>query len=126
MGSGRAKIWTYLILAGVLVVGTLVANFAFSNPDMAEGGVDAVAGLPSWAFPTLAASVGLIIFVIGLKLETDWPEALGALLVAGSAAAGQVMIGWQTFEFGGMVAVPYVIPVAIFLVMMGYSVARSR
>ncbi len=126
MGSGRAKIWTYLILAGVLVVGTLVANFAFSNPEMAEGGVDAVAGLPSWAFPTLAASIGLIIFVIGLKLETDWPEALGALMVAGSVAAGEVMIGWQTFELGGMVAVPYVIPVAIFLVMMGYSVARSR
>ena len=34
MGGKRAKMWTYLILFGVLIVGILVANFALSNPEV--------------------------------------------------------------------------------------------
>lgn len=126
MGSGRAKMWTYFILAVVLVVGVVVANFAMNNPDMAKNGVDAFMGLPPFAFPAIAVAVGLIIYLLGLKLETDWPEGLGALLVAGGIASGEILLGWEKFELGGLVVLPYVFPIAAFLGLMGYSIARSR
>lgn len=126
MGTGRAKVWTYLIVAAVLVVGVVVANFALTNPELASKGVDAFMGMPPWGFPAAAALVGLVVFAVGLKLETDWPEALGALLVAGALAGGEFLLGWKRFELGGMVVVPYVIPLAAFLLLMGYSVVRSR
>lgn len=126
MGSGRAKMWTYFILAVVLVVGVVVANFAMNNPEMAKNGVDAFMGLPPFAFPAIAVAVGLLIYLLGLKLETDWPEGLGALLVAGGIASGEILLGWEKFELGGLVVLPYVFPIAAFLGLMGYSIARSR
>ncbi|MCA9706526.1 MAG: hypothetical protein KDK70_11805 [Myxococcales bacterium] len=126
MGGSRAKVWTYIILAVVLLVGTLVGNFALSNPDMARDGVDAFMGMPPWAFPAVVAVVGLLIFMLGLRLETDWPEGLGALMIAGAIAWGEMMLGWEKFQLGGMVVVPYVIPLVVFLALMAYSVARSR
>ena len=126
MGSGRAKIWTYLILAVVLVVGIVIGNFALTSPETAKDGVDAFLGLPSYAFPAISIGVGMLVFFLGLKVETDWPEGIGALLVAGGVAAGEILLGWEKFELGGLVVVPYVIPVAIFLLMMGYSVVRSK
>ncbi len=126
MGGSRAKVWTYLILAVVLVVGTIAANFAFSNPELASEGMDAFMGMPAWMFPVIIAVVGVLIFLLGLRLETDWPEGIGALMISGSLAWGQFMYGWEKLEFGGMVVVPYIIPVVVFLVLMGVSVARSR
>lgn len=126
MGSGRAKMWTYLILAVVLVAGTVIANFALSNPETAAKGVDAFMGLPPYAFPSIAIVAGLLIYFLGLKLETDWPEGLGALLVSGGIAAGEILFGWERFQFGGLVVVPYVLPIVVFLAMMGYSIAKSR
>ncbi len=118
--------WTYLILAVVLVGGIVVANFALSNPDLAQNGMDAFLGMPPWVFPLVLALVGLGVFWVGLKLETDWPEGMGALMIAGALAWGEFMLGWENFQLGGMVVVPYVIPVVVFLGLMGYSVARSR
>lgn len=126
MGSGRAKMWTYLILAVVLVIGTVVGNFALNSPETARQGMDAFLGLPSYAFPTISIVVGLLVFLLGLRVETDWPEGIGALMVAGGVAGGEILLGWERFELGGLVVVPYVIPVALFLIMMGYSIARSR
>ena len=126
MGTGRAKVWTYLIVAGLLLVGAVVANFAFSNPEMAQHGLDVFLGMPPWAFPAIMAAVGLVVFWFGLKVETDWPEAFGALLVAGAAAMGEFLLGWKRFELAGLFVVPYVIPLAIFLAMLGYSVVRSK
>jgi hypothetical protein len=126
MGGSRAKMWTYLILFGVLIVGILVANFALSNPDLAKNGVDTFLGMPGWAFPLVTAVIGIGIFWLGLKVETDWPEALGALLIAGSLAAGQIMIGWDKFAIGGMVALPFIFPIIVFVVLLGFGMARSR
>ena len=126
MGGSRAKMWTYFIFAIVLVVGILVANFVLSNPDLARNGVDAFLGMPPWTFPLVAAVVGLLVYLLGLKLETDWPEGMGALLIAGAIAWGEIMLGWEKFHVGGMVVVPYLIPLVVFLVLMGYSMARSR
>lgn len=126
MGTGKAKVWTYLILGVVLVIAIVVANFAIANPTVAREGVEAFMGLPPWAFPAIGAVVGLLIFMLGLKLETDWPEAVGALLVGGSIAGGEILLGWQNFELGGLVVVPYLLPLVVFLGMLGYSVVRSR
>lgn len=126
MGTGRAKMWTYLIVAVVLIIGVVVANFAMTNPETAQKGVDAFMGMPPWGFPAVAGAAGLLIYALGLKLETDWPEALGALLVAGAIASGEFLLGWKRFELGGMVVIPYLIPLVAFMVLMGYSMVRSR
>jgi hypothetical protein len=126
MGSGRAKMWTYFILAVVLVVGIIVANFAMTNEAMARDGVEAFLGLPGWAFPAIVSAGGMLLFLLGLKLETDWPEGLGAMLVAGGLAWGEFMLGWDNFEVGGMVVVPYALPVLVFLALMGWSMVSSK
>jgi hypothetical protein len=126
MGGSRAKMWTYLIFAAVLIIGILVANFAVSNPEIARNGVTAFMGMPPWTFPLIAAVVGLLVFWMGLKLETDWPEGVGAMTIAGAIAWGEIMLGWEKFQLGGMTVVPYLIPLVVFLAFMGYSMARSR
>jgi hypothetical protein len=126
MGGSRAKMWTYLIFAVVLIVGILVANFALSNPDLARKGMDEFMGMPSWTFPVIAAVLGVLVYWMGLKLETDWPEGVGALLIAGAIAWAEMMYGWEKLHFGGMIVVPYLIPLVVFLGLMGYSMARSR
>lgn len=126
LGSTRSKVWTYLILFGVLVVGVLVANFVFSNPELAKNGVDKFLGLPGWAFPAITTTVGAVVFWLGLKVETDWPEALGATMIAGSVAAGEIMIGWNKFQLGGLVVLPYLLPVVVFVVLLGVGMVRSK
>lgn len=125
MGGRKSKMWTYLIFLGVLIVGALIANLAFSNPTMAKEGVKGFFGLPSWALALVTFIIGASIFWIGLKLETDWPEAVGAFLVAGSVVAGEMMIGWNKFNVGGLFVVPYLLPIAVFLVLLGYGMKRS-
>jgi len=56
MGGRKAKLWTYMILMAVLVIGAVIANFAVKNPELAEKGVESFMGLPRWAFPTLPRS----------------------------------------------------------------------
>ena len=126
MGGRKAKLWTYIILLGVLILGVVVVNFAWKNPELAESGIESFLGLPGWVFPIIGGVIGLIIFWLGLKIESDWPEALGALLIAGSVAAGEIMVGWNTFALGGLVVVPYVIPVVVFLVLLAIGMNKSR
>ena len=126
LGGKKSKVWTYIIVLVVLVIGVIGANFAWSNPALAREGLDKVAGLPVWAFPLLVALLGLILFWLGLKIESDWPEALGAMLIAGSVAFGEILVGWNRFALGGMFVIPYVIPIVVFLVLLGIGVSRSR
>jgi hypothetical protein len=51
---------------------------------------------------------------------------VGALLVAASVAAGQVLFGWNKLALGGLILVPYAIPVVVFLAMMMMGTARSK
>ena len=124
--SHKGRMWTYLIVGIVLVVGAVIGNFAMNNPELAEKGIDTIAGLPSWSFPTAAALIGAVLFWIGLKIETDWPEYVGAALVAGSIVAGEVLLGWSNFELGGIVAIPYAIPALVLIVMLMVANAKSR
>jgi hypothetical protein len=126
MGGGKAKLQTYLIIGLVLVGALVVGNLAFNNPDAAKNGFDKFLGLPGWAFPPILLVVGLLVFVMGLKLETDWPEALGALLVAAGVGLGEAKIGWDKFDVGGLVILPYVIPLAVFMILLFYGMMKSR
>lgn len=122
----KGRVWSYLIFATGLVLVAVVANLVMSNKELATRGVEAIAGLPAWAFPTITGLAGLLIFYIGLKIETDWPERLGAVLVAGSIAGGQFLLGWKNFELGGLAVVPYAIPVLACLVLMMIANVKSR
>jgi hypothetical protein len=126
MGSTRSKSWTYLIFMVLLVVGVVAANVAVMYPELAQSGLGAVGGLPAWAFPLVGLLIGSGVFYLGLKIEPDWPEALGAFLISGSIAAGEIMIGWNTFAFGGLFILPYAIPLLVFLILMGVSLIYSR
>ena len=126
MGGGKAKLQTYMII-GILLIGALVVgNLAFNNPDAAANGFDKFLGLPGWAFPPLFLVAGLLIFWMGLKLETDWPEAIGAMLCAVGVGFGEAKIGWEKFDVGGIFILPYVIPIAVFIVMLFYGMMKSR
>ncbi|MCB9570027.1 MAG: hypothetical protein H6710_22870 [Myxococcales bacterium] len=122
----KSRMWSWLLLGLVLVIGVVIANFAVKNPELADQGMDAVLGLPAWAFPTIGGALGLVIFWIGLKVESDWPEAIGALLVAGSVTAGEVLVGWSSFELFGVAAIPYALPVVVFIVMLMIGLSRSK
>lgn len=126
LGGKRAKMWTYLIFGVLLLASVVAANFVVANPALARQAFDRFVALPTWAFPALTGALGLVIFWLGLKIETDWPEAFGALLVAGSVGSAEALVGWEQFAYGGLAVVPYVIPIAVFLLLLGIGVLRSR
>jgi hypothetical protein len=126
MGRKKAKLWTYLIFGTVLMLGVLAANFAVVNPELTRRGVSYFLGLPVGAFPVITGIVGILIYLLGLKIETDWPEALGALLIAGAVAWAEFLIGWDRFVVGGLAATPYVIPLVTFLVLLMVGLSKSR
>ncbi|OFW51252.1 MAG: hypothetical protein A2146_00645 [Actinobacteria bacterium RBG_16_67_10] len=126
MGGRKAKLWTYMILMIVLVSGAVIVNFAVRDPELAKKGVESFLGMPRWAFPSIGVLVGLGVYWIGLKIETDWPEAVGAFLIAGSVAAGEFLIGWQKFAFAGMVVVPYAIPILVFVILLMVGIVKSK
>ena len=126
MGKGRSRMQTYLILGVLLIAGLLVINLAVSSPETARTGIRSVAGLPSWAFPVIMVVLGFIIFWFGLKLETDWPEAIGSLLIASAVATAEVMVGWNKFAVAGIFVLPYVLPVLIFFILLFYGMQKSR
>ncbi len=126
MGRKKARLWTYLIFGTVLVVGILLANFALVNPELARRGVGYFLGLPAWAFPVIASFLGVLIYGLGLRIETDWPEALGALLIAGAVAWAEILIGWDRFVVGGLAMTPYAIPLLTFLVLLMVGMLKSR
>jgi hypothetical protein len=124
MGKGRSRVWTYLILMIVLMAIVIVVNLVWKSPEAARSGVQSFLGLPSWALATIAFLAGAIIFWLGLKMETDWPEALGAFMISASVAAMEIIVGWERFELG-LVVLPYLIPLAIFVLLLIYGMKKS-
>ncbi|MDQ3370614.1 MAG: hypothetical protein M3680_34795 [Myxococcota bacterium] len=124
MGKGRGRVWTYLILMVVLVAIVVVVNVVWNDPTRASEGMRSFMGLPSWALATVMFGVGALVFWLGLKVETDWPEALGALLIAGAVAWFELIVGWNRFELG-LVVVPYLIPIATFSLLLMYGMKKS-
>jgi hypothetical protein len=126
MGKGKSRMQTYLILGILLIGGLLVINLAISSPETAKNGIKNIAGLPSWAFPVLLLVIGFVIFWFGLKLETDWPEAIGSLMIATAVAMTEVMVGWQKFAVAGIFILPYILPVLVFFILLFYGMQKSR
>ncbi len=124
MGKGRSRVWTYLILMVVLVAIVVVINLVWNDPTRASEGMNSFMGLPAWALATVMFLVGALVFWLGLKIETDWPEALGAFLIAGAVAWFEIIVGWQRFELG-LVVVPYLIPIATFSLLLMYGMKKS-
>jgi hypothetical protein len=124
MGKGRSRVWTYLILMMLLVGLVILVNVVWKNPTAASQGFQSFLGLPAWALATVMFVVGAIVFWAGLKIETDWPEAIGAFLIAGAVAWFELIIGWSKFELG-LIVVPYLIPLAVFGLLLMYGMKKS-
>lgn len=124
MGGQRSKIWTYLILMAVLVTIVLVINLVWKDPTAASNSFKSFLGLPGWALATVLFLLGALVFWFGLKIETDWPEAFGAFLIAASVAWFEYIAGWSKFELG-LVVVPYLIPLVVFLLLLMYGLKKS-
>ncbi|HEY1553714.1 MAG TPA: hypothetical protein VGF94_02715 [Kofleriaceae bacterium] len=122
----KDKMWTYLIFL-FLFVGIIVAvNVVWKNPGGAESAFKTFMGLPSYTLAVVLFLLGALVFWLGLKMEPDWPEALGAGMVAGSIAWFEKIVGWSHFDFGGLTVIPYLIPVLVFVLLLMYAVRNSR
>ncbi len=124
-GASRSKMWTYAIIGVVLLLGAIIVNVAFSNPELAKNGVSTFAGLPGWALALVAFLVGAGIYWMGLKMETDWPEFLGAFLISGSIVAAEFIVGWNHFAVGGLIVLPYILPLLVFVVLVMVGMKKS-
>jgi hypothetical protein len=122
--STRSRAWTYMIVALGLIGAVVLINVVFSDPAAAKHTAERLFGLPGWALVAIVAVVGLLIFWAGLKVEADWPEHLGALLLAGATAAAEILVGWHQFEIGGLVVIPYLLPPLVLVVL--YIVAMEK
>jgi hypothetical protein len=125
MGGQKSKMWTYLILMGLLIAIVIVINVVWKNPAAAKDGFKHFLGLPSWALATVTFLAGAITYWVGLKIETDWPEAIGAFLISASVVAFELMIGWAKLELGGLFVVPYLIPLFVFVLLLMYAMKKS-
>jgi hypothetical protein len=125
MGKGRAKVWTYLILMIVLILVAVVINVVWNDPHSAREGISHFFGLPSYTLALVLFLVGAIIFWLGLKMETDWPEGIGAFLITAAVTWGEFIIGWSKFDIGGLFVIPYLIPILTFALLLIYAMKRS-
>jgi len=122
----KDKMWTYLIFM-FLFVGIIIAiNVVWKNPSGAESAFKDFLGLPSYVLALVLLLLGALVFWVGLKMEPDWPEALGAAMIAGSIAWCEKIVGWSHFDFGGLVVIPYLIPLFVFVLLLMYAVRNSR
>ena len=125
MGGQKSRMWTYLILMVVLIGLVILFNVAWKDPALMRDGFKHFMGLPAWALATVTFVAGAIIFWIGLKIETDWPEAIGAFLISASVVAFELMLGWNKLQLGGLFVVPYIIPLVVFVLLLMYGMKKS-
>lgn len=125
MGKGRSRVWTYLILMILLVGIVVVINLTWKNPDGMRDGVKSFFGLPGWSLATVTFLIGAVVFWLGLKMETDWPEAIGAFLVAAAITWFEYIVGFERFALGGLIVIPYIIPVLAFALLLVYGMKKS-
>lgn len=126
LGMRKDKLWTFLIVGFLLVGAFVAANYTIGNYASAKSGVKEFLSLPGWVFPIIIGLLGLVIFWFGLKMEADWPEIMGAGMIAIATGVGEIMIGWKKFALGGMTIVPVAIPIGVFLIFIVIGMLRSR
>ncbi|HEY4180977.1 MAG TPA: hypothetical protein VGM90_29240 [Kofleriaceae bacterium] len=125
MGKSKSRVWTYLILMVVLIGVALLINVVWLDPGRASAGMHSFIGLPAWALATITFLIGAVIFWLGLKMETDWPEAIGAFLISGAVVWFELIVGWHRVALGGVVVIPYVLPIVVFVGLLIYGMKRS-
>jgi hypothetical protein len=125
MGKGRAKVWTYIILMVALVMVAVIINVVWNDPTTAREGISHFFGLPSYTLALVLFLAGAIIFWLGLKMETDWPEGIGAFLITAAVTWGEFIIGWKRFDLGGLFVLPYLIPILVFALLLIYAMKKS-
>src|SRR5438105_4429270 len=111
----KGKMWTYLIFMAGLVGLVILINVVWKNPVRAQEGLKHFLGLPASVLASIAFLAGAVIFWLGLKIEPDWPEAIGGFLISGAIAWFEIIVGWNKFDFGGLVVIPYLIPLLVFV-----------
>jgi uncharacterized integral membrane protein len=126
LGMRKDKLWTYLIVGILIVVLFIVLNYVIADYGSAKAAALKFLGLPGYLYPIIIGAIGLVVWYLGTKIETDWPEVVGAGLIAVAVGVGEIMIGWRKFAVGGMSIVPILLPVVTFLVFIGLGVARSK
>lgn len=122
----KDKMWTYLIVLGLFIAALVIINVAWKNPAAVGSSVRSFLGLPGWLLAVILAGFGMLVFWLGLKMEPDWPEAIGAFMLAAAITWLELIVGWSKFDVGGLVVVPYLIPVVVFVLMLMYAVRNSR
>lgn len=125
MANIRNKLWSILIVGVVLVLAFVLLRYVIMSPDKAKAGYDTIVGLPGWLTPIIMIFIGAGLFWLGLKIRNDWPEVLGAGLIAGAVGVMELKIGWQKFAIGSSFT-PILIPAAVFIVLIIFSQIRSR
>jgi hypothetical protein len=125
-GVPVAKIWNYLIAGVAVLIFFVIINFVMTDPEKARHSIQKFLNLPSFAYPSILAAVGLVIWWIGIKIEPDWPEAVGAGLIAIAVGLAEIMIGWRKFALGGLSIIPIVLPILVFLVFLGLGARKSK
>jgi len=126
LGMRKDRLWTFLIVGILLLITFVALNYVIGNYAAAKSGVNTFLSLPAWVFPIVIGGLGLVIFWFGLKVETDWPEILGAGLIAIATGVGEIMIGWKKFAFSDMTIVPIAIPIGVFLIFIVIGMLKSR
>ena len=122
----KGKMWTYLIFMAVLIGVVVLVNVVWKNPARAEEELKQFLGLPAWILASVMFVVGVLVFWLGLKIEPDWPEAFGGLLISGAIAWFEMIVGWRKFDFGGLVVIPYLIPLVVFVLLLMYAARASK
>ncbi len=110
-----------MLLVGVVVL----INVVWKDPGRAEEGFKHFLGLPAWALGLIAVAVGAVVYWGGLKVEPEWPEALGAIIIGGAVAAFEIIIGWNKFDVGGIVVIPYLVPLVVVVLLLMYAMKRG-
>lgn len=125
-GGSKSRVWTFLILGTLLLVGLLAAEAAWQNPDQARAALHGFLGMPGWTLAGITAGVGLLIFYLGLKIEADWPEALGAAMISAAFLSGEIMLGLDHFELGRLALMPFILPLLLFATLFGVGMVKSK
>lgn len=122
----KDKMWTYLIFIFLFVGVVVLVNVVWKNPSAVGSSLKSFLGLPGWLLALVLAAIGALVFWLGLKMEPDWPEAVGAVLIAAAVTWLELIVGWNVFSIGGLVVIPYLIPVIVFVLLLVYAVRNSR
>ncbi len=125
MANLRNKLWSILIVLGTLVLAFVLLRYAVMSPAKAKAGYSTIVGMPSWLAPIVMTLLGAGIFWLGLKVRSDWPEIIGAGLIAGAVGVTEMLIGWQKFAIGSSFT-PIIIPAIVFVALILFSQTRSR